>query len=147
MQWNALVPELVVEDYQRSKDFYQEVFGFRLCFERPEDRFGYFELEGAQLMLLQAPGAAVCGMQRPGPKGKGIHFQLEIATLADLLARLQAADVQPETEISESWYRADAIEHGQREFFVSDPDGYLFRFCECLGERDAAVEPQASASP
>lgn len=135
MEWNRLVPELVVKDYPASRDFYRDAFGFSLRFERQEDRFGYFELEGAQLMLLQEPGAAVCGLQRPGPKGKGIHFQLELEALDGLLSRLQAAAVKPSTPVGESWYRVGEREHGQREFFVADPDGYLFRFFEYLGER------------
>ncbi|UTW07812.1 VOC family protein [Pseudomonas benzenivorans] len=82
MQWNALVPELVVGNYPNARDFYLKVFGFRLCYERAWDQFGYFELEGAELMLLQAPGAPVGELQRPGPKGKGIHFQVEVQRLA-----------------------------------------------------------------
>jgi catechol 2,3-dioxygenase-like lactoylglutathione lyase family enzyme/quercetin dioxygenase-like cupin family protein len=136
MRWNPLVPELLVEDYQRSKDFYQKVFGFRLCYERPEDRFGYFELEGSQLMLLQAAEPPSC----PGSNGQGIHFQVDVAALSELQARMQAAAVVPCSEVGESWYRADAVEHGQREFFVTDPDGYLFRFCESLGERAATIK-------
>lgn len=135
MEWNKLVPELLVEDYQASKAFYRDIFGFSLRFERPEDRFGYFDLEGAQLMLLQAPGAAVCGLHRRGPNGKGIHFQVELQSIAGLLARLRAAAIDLSTAVSESWYRVDGIEHGQREFFVADPDGYLFRFYQYLGER------------
>jgi len=26
--------------------------------------------------------------------------------------------------------------HGQKEFYVADPDGYLYRFCEYIGERN-----------
>lgn len=139
MEWNKLVPELLVKDYQASKAFYRDIFGFSLRFERPEDRFGYFDLEDAQLMLLQAPGAAVCGRQRPGPNGKGIHFQLELQSIAGLLARLRAAAIEPSTAVSESWYRVDGIEHGQHEFFVADPDGYLFRFYQYLGERPSGA--------
>lgn len=137
MEWNTLVPELVVKDYQLSRDFYRSTFGFSLRFERLEDRFGYFELEGAQLMLLQEPGAPIAGLERPGPKGKGIHFQLELESLDGLLRRLKAAAIEPSTPVGESWYRVDDLEHGQREFFVADPDGYLFRFFEYLGERAA----------
>ncbi len=68
MQWNALVPELLVTDYRASKTFYRDIFGFSLRFERVEDRFGYFELEGAQLMLLQEPGGMVCGLDQAGRK-------------------------------------------------------------------------------
>ncbi|WP_372875232.1 bleomycin resistance protein [Pseudomonas sp.] len=137
MQWNALVPELLVVDYPAAKAFYREVFGFQLRFERAEDRFGYFEREGAQLMLLQAPGAVSCGLDQPGPKGKGLHFQVEVAALDQLLARLEAAGIALSSPVGESWYRVEDCEHGQREFFVADLDGYLFRFFQYLGERPA----------
>ena len=59
MEWNPLVPELVVNNYEISKKFYTEIFGFNLSFERTEDKFGYFDLSGAQIMLLQSPGAEI----------------------------------------------------------------------------------------
>ena len=138
MEWNKMVPELVVADYQRSKAFYQSLFGFTLRFERAEDNFGYFDLAGAQVMLLQAPGNELYALHRPGPAmGKGLHFQVEVEAIAGMLERLQAANIELQMPVTEAWYRADAIEHGQREFFVSDPDGYLFRFFEYIGERPA----------
>ena len=71
MEWNALVPELVVANYAASKAFYQEVFGFSLRFERPENKFGYFDLGGAQIMLLEDRNLPIYQMHRAGPKGKG----------------------------------------------------------------------------
>lgn len=35
----------------------------------------------------------------------------------------------------ENWYRKDTIEVGHKEFLVQDPDGYLLRFVQVLGER------------
>jgi catechol 2,3-dioxygenase-like lactoylglutathione lyase family enzyme len=137
MEWNPLVPELVVNDYAISKKFYTEILGFSLSFERPEDRFGYFDLSGAQIMLLQSPGADIYQINRPGPNGKGLHFQIELNSISDLLSRLQAASIPLASEITEEWYRAGEIAHGQREFFVADPDGYLYRFFEYIGERAA----------
>lgn len=137
MEWNPLVPELVVNNYAASKKFYMEVFGFSLLFERLEDNFGYFDINGAQVMLLQTPGAALYQVDRPGPNGKGLHFQVEMASIAELLARLQAASIALASPITQEWYRAAEIEHGQREFFVADPDGYLYRFFEYIGERAA----------
>ncbi len=135
MEWNKLVPELVVANYARAKTFYQQVFGFTLSFERPEDGFGYFDLQGAQVMLLQAPGDDIYALAGTEDKGRGLHFQIELASIDDLLSRLAAHDVPLLTPVSESWYRVDDIEHGQREFFVRDPDGYLYRFYDCIGER------------
>ncbi|HMN44574.1 MAG TPA: VOC family protein [Povalibacter sp.] len=135
MEWNALVPELVVASYAASKAFYLDVFGFSLRFERAENNFGYFDLGGAQIMLLQDIDLPVYRMQRSGPKGKGLHFQVEVPSISGILERLDRASVPLAAPVVESWYRQEAILHGQREFFVSDPDGYLFRFYEYLGER------------
>ena len=135
MEWNALVPELVVADYARSKAFYVDVFGFSLRFERLENKFGYFDLGGAQIMLLEDTNRPIYQMQRSGPKGKGLHFQVEIPSISGILERLDKASVPLASEVVESWYRQDTVLHGQREFFVADPDGYLYRFYEYIGER------------
>ena len=39
--------------------------------------------------------------------------------------------VEPE----EKWYRAGDVEIGVRQFLVQDPDGYLVRLQEEIGER------------
>jgi catechol 2,3-dioxygenase-like lactoylglutathione lyase family enzyme len=135
MEWNALVPELVVADYARSKAFYVDVFGFSLRFERSENRFGYFDLGGAQIMLLEDTNRPIYQMHRPGPKGKGLHFQVEIPSISGILERLEKASVPLASAVAESWYRQETVLHGQREFFVVDPDGYLYRFYEYIGER------------
>lgn len=137
MEWNPLVPELSVNSYEISKKFYIEIFGFNLSFERPEDGFGYFDLSGAQIMLLQSPGAGIHQTRRTCPNGNGLHFQIELNSISQLLSRLQAASIPLASEITEEWYRAGEIAHGQREFFVADPDGYLYRFFEYIGERAA----------
>src|SRR5262245_15280610 len=94
MEWNALVPELVVADYARSVSFYVDVFGFSVRFERPESKFGYFDLGGAQIMLLEDSNRPIYQMHRPGPKGKGLHFQIELPSISGILERLTKASVQ-----------------------------------------------------
>jgi catechol 2,3-dioxygenase-like lactoylglutathione lyase family enzyme len=135
MEWNPLVPELIVENYEISRSFYQNVFGFGLLFERSENRFGYFDLNGAQVMLLEDANIPVYQMNRPGPKGKGLHFQIELPSISAILQRLEESPYPLESEVVESWYQVDNIEHGQREFFVHDCDGYLYRFYQHIGER------------
>jgi catechol 2,3-dioxygenase-like lactoylglutathione lyase family enzyme len=142
MEWNALVPELLVADYERSKIFYVDVFGFSVRFERPESRFGYFDLGGAQIMLLEDTNRPIYQMHRSGPKGKGLHFQIEIPSISGMLERLSKASIPLAADVVESWYRQDTVLHGQREFFVADPDGYLYRFYEYIGER--SVGPMAA---
>src|ERR1044072_2127437 len=113
MEWNALVPELVVTDYARSKAFYVDMFGFTLRFERAEHKFGYFDLGGAQIMLLEGADRPIYQMHRPGPNGKGLHFQVEVPSISAMLERLTAASIPLVSEVVESWDRQEPVVPGQ----------------------------------
>lgn len=137
MPWAALVPELLVGDIERSRAFYCAVCGFSPRFARPEDGFLYLHLGGAQLMLEEASeGSWVTAPLEP-PLGRGINLQIEVAALAPLAARLEAAGIAPFRPMRTAWYRDGDVEHGQAELLVQDPDGYLLRFVEVLGTRPA----------
>lgn len=132
-EWNRLVPELTVASYARAKDFYTDILGFALCFERPEELFGYFDLHGAQIMLLQEEADALNRRAEPGPCGKGLHLQIEIDDLEPLLERLKQAELPLARAVEETSYRVDGELHGHRELYLHDPDGYLLRFTQYLG--------------
>ena len=135
--WAALVPELLVADLARSRAFYCDLCGFAVRFARPEEGFLYLELGRAQIMLEEVGEEAwVTGPMEP-PFGRGINLQIEVAALAPLAARLAGAGVVPFRPLHEAWYREGAVEHGQAQLLVQDPDGYLLRFVEVLGTRDA----------
>lgn len=134
---NRLVPELVVEDYEESKIFYIEVFGFELMFERKENNFGTFDLEGSHIMLVEDYAGSEFGMEEPGTNGKGVSFQIEVNSIQPILDRLKKINWPLAVPVEENWYRVNSKELGQREFYVEDPDGYWPRFCEDIGERDA----------
>jgi|GEM_PF-6148253 len=53
-----LVPELDVTSLEGSLAFYVGVLGFAVVFERPEEKFAFLDLDGAELMLEQAAGPA-----------------------------------------------------------------------------------------
>ena len=38
-------------------------------------------------------------------------------------------------DIEENWYRQDDKMLGNKEFLIQDPDGYLLRFTQDLGEK------------
>jgi catechol 2,3-dioxygenase-like lactoylglutathione lyase family enzyme len=135
--WAPLVPELLVTDLDRALAFYVDGCGFRLRFARPEDGFAYLERGGAQIMLEEiAEGAWATGPLDP-PLGRGMNLQIEVQDLAALQARLTAAGVTPFRGPETAWYRAGDTLHGQAEMLVQDPDGYLLRFVQVLGERPA----------
>ena len=51
--WARVVPELLVADLDHSLRFWCDLCGFQVAFDRPEDRFAYLDLDGAQIMLEQ----------------------------------------------------------------------------------------------
>ena len=128
------MPELACLDLPTSRAFYVDVLGFAECYQR--DGFAYLGLGKAQLMLEQAPGDwAIAPLERP--YGRGINIQIEVDAIQPILGRLAAQSYALFMEPRECWYRTGEVEHGQREFIVQDPDGYLLRFCQVLGERKA----------
>jgi len=136
--WSPLVPELTVADLEKSLQFYGAA-GFSVRFQRSDPPFAYMELGQAQLMLEQEhPGGWNVGpLERP--LGRGINLQIEVPDAAQVLAALQSGGVQPFRGIQDTWYLVSALrQEGQREFLVQDPDGYLLRFAQYLGHRNAA---------
>lgn len=134
---NKLVPELMVTDLQSSLAFWVSCLGFRVAYQRPEDGFAYLDLDGAQVMLEQVEPSAGQWLAAPlaRPFGRGINLQVDVPAVAPILKRLGLAGFSLFRDCTDTWYRADSVEVGQREFIVQDPDGYLIRLVERLGER------------
>ena len=53
MEFSALVPEWVVTDINASLQFWCEVIGFSVWYDRPVEQFAYLTLGKAQIMLEQ----------------------------------------------------------------------------------------------
>ena len=69
------------------------------------------------------------------PFGRGINLQIKTSNVNALYDHICKSGATIFLPIEEKWYRADDIEIGQRQFIVLDPDGYMLRFAEDLGER------------
>jgi catechol 2,3-dioxygenase-like lactoylglutathione lyase family enzyme len=132
MQWNALVPELTVADFARSRHFYETILGFTVNFTRDDPPFAYLSFEGSQLMLEQyhATGWNVAPLEHP--YGRGVNFSITCANATALRDRLLEHGSGLFRDLRDTWYDADGQQFGQREFLVQDPDGYLLRFTEDL---------------
>jgi catechol 2,3-dioxygenase-like lactoylglutathione lyase family enzyme len=129
-----LVPELACSDLDRSRDFYTRLLGFTVVYDRPEEGFAYLSREGADVMIeRQSDGWSVGPLERP--YGRGINLQIEVSSLTPILSALASAGVTLFRPIEERWYRMGTVEGGNRQFLVQDPDGYLLRFFEDMGER------------
>lgn len=134
---NKLVPELMVTDLQNSLGFWASCLGFSIVYQRPEDGFAYLDLNGAQVMLEQVDPHAGQWLTAPlsKPFGRGINLQIDVVAVAPIIGHLGQAGFSLYRDCQDTWYRADNVEVGQREFIVQDPDGYLVRLVERLGER------------
>ena len=132
----GLVPELAVTDYEASKRFWCDLIGFSLRYERPEEGFGYLVLGSAHLMLDQInQGRTWATGTLEAPLGRGINLEIQVAPLGAAWERLTQAQWPIFVEPEEKWYRAGDVEIGVRQFLIQDPDGYLVRLQEEIGER------------
>ena len=134
----GLVPELTVTDYEASRRFWCDLVGFSLRYERPEEGFGYLVLGNAHLMLDQIDrGRTWATGPLEFPLGRGINFEVQVDNLDGTLQRITEVGWPIFVEPEEKWYRAGDVEIGVRQFLIQDPDGYLVRLQEEIGERPA----------
>ena len=141
----GLVPELAVTDYEASRRFWCDLVGFSLRYERPEEGFGYLVLGSAHLMLDQInQGRTWATGTLEAPLGRGINLEIQVAPLDAVWERLTQAQWPIFVEPEEKWYRAGDVEIGVRQFLIQDPDGYLVRLQEEIGERPVKAYPDRS---
>jgi catechol 2,3-dioxygenase-like lactoylglutathione lyase family enzyme len=140
MKMNPLVPEMIVSDLQRSLAFYCQVLGFQIEYERPEHKFAFLSFQGSQLMLEEDDRQASPWRVGPleSPYGRGINLSIRCTDIKALAKAIEQADIELRRPIEECWYRDNNCEHGELNFLVLDPDGYLLRFNQSLGVRPVA---------
>ena len=134
MLFNRLIPELSVGDVGGSLEFYVGVLGFVVEYSRPEEGFFFLSFEGSQIMVEEVNDHWWTG-ELEHPFGRGINFQIAVRDISSLVERLEEAGVPLFRPVCEKWYRGGDAEFGQIEFLVQDPDGYLLRFVQVIGER------------
>ncbi|KJK14414.1 MULTISPECIES: VOC family protein [Pseudomonas] len=134
---NALVPELIVSDLQRSLKFYCDIGGFALEYQRPEDKFAFLSRGNSQIMLEQDWHSESPWRVGPleAPFGRGLNLQILCEDATALAGAFEAAGYPLRRGVEDHWYRSDEREAGQRNFLIQDPDGYLLRFFQDLGFR------------
>ena len=135
MYFNKIIPELSVTNLQNSLKFYKSV-GFKEEYERPENKFVFLSLGEIQFMLQEISENDKWDVAPLSyPFGNGINFQLEVDDVDKIYKSLKDNYYEIAFDIEENWYRQDDKLLGNREFLVQDPDGYLLRFSEDLGEK------------
>ena len=137
-----LTPELCCSNIKASLHFYIEILGFKIQYAREEDGFAMLERQGARIMLDEiknhnnaATGRTWLSGEMEKPFGRGINLEIKTLNVEQLYQRACQSGTTIFLPIEEKWYRAENIEIGNRQFIVLDPDGYMLRFAEELGER------------
>ena len=133
---NPMVPELSVSNFSESLIFYRDVLGFIVLNQRSNPNFAYLEYEKIQIMIEQVHEDAWITGKLEFPLGRGINFQIQIENLSPILSRLESSQICLFKKTQDSWYDTGEKFRGQREVLVQDPDGYLLRFTQFLGEKD-----------
>lgn len=136
MYFNKIIPELAVTNLKNSVSFYKTC-GFKIEYERPENKFVFISLDKIQFMLQEISTDDKWELTPLSyPFGNGINFQLEVENADKIYNNLKNNNYKIAFDMEENWYRQDDKLLGNKEFLVQDPDGYLLRFSEDLGERD-----------
>lgn len=136
MYFNKIIPEMSVTNLEKSLKFYKTI-GFKIEYERPENKFVFLSLGEIEFMLQEISKDEKWDIAPLSyPFGNGINFQLEVDDVQKIYDNLNKCNYKIAYEIEENWYRQDDKLLGNKEFLVQDPDGYLLRFSEDLGEKE-----------
>lgn len=142
----SLIPELACSNLDESLLFYTEVLGFVILYQRPEEGFAMLERQMSRVMLDQVTlGTNDINLRTwiaaplEKPYGRGVNLQIRTDDVQSLYNHVQVRSKQIFLPIEDKWYRVDDVLFGSRQFIILDPDGYLLRFFESLGERPTAT--------
>ncbi|MBP9719503.1 MAG: VOC family protein [Candidatus Levybacteria bacterium] len=138
MEFNALKPELYVTDFEKSLHFYTNVLGFILEYQRKDPFFAFLSYQGSNIMIQEIDPHEdeeyITGTFEY-PLGRGINFQIDTDDVSKLADSLKAHNYLLRRDIQDSWYKVENMLHGCRQILVQDPDGYLLRFSQSIGEK------------
>ena len=136
LYFNKNIPELSVTNLKNSLNFYKSA-GFKVEYERPENKFAFISLGDVQFMLQELSDNDKWNLAPlTFPFGNGINFQIEVSDLSTIYDCLKSANYPIAFDVEENWYRNNNKLLGCKEFLVQDPDGYLFRFSQDLGSKN-----------
>ncbi len=126
MKFNKLIPELSVSNIENSKQFYLKL-GFKIMYERKEDKFVFIEFQGNQIMLEEINNNWNTG-KLEYPFGRGINISMTVNNINEYYNDLKNKEVTFFEDIMVNKYRVDEEIYEDIEFLIQDPDGYLLRF-------------------
>ena len=133
--FNKLIPELSVSNYDESINFYINILGFEIDYKRGKNKFAMISINNAQIMIEEINNYWNAE-KLEYPFGRGINFQIEVKDVELMVKKIKESGIKLFMEIEENWYTVNNKKYGNKEFLIQDPDGYLLRFAEDLGEKN-----------
>jgi len=128
MDFNKLIPELSVTDFEKSLSFYKMI-GFVVEYTR--ENFAFLSFQGSQIMIeKQNDTWKVDDLEKPF--GRGINFQISVSNVEEILSVLEKNNYPIAFGLETHTYKVNDKEFCEKEFLVQDPDGYLLRFSESI---------------
>lgn len=99
-----MVPELMVKDLARSKQFWIDLCGFEVVYQREEEGFVFLDREGAQFMLEEIRGdGGWITAPLEAPLGRGVNFEIKVKSIDALSRTLRDAGWPLYREPEERW--------------------------------------------
>ena len=138
MKSNPLKPELYVSNFQKSLDFYTKILGFTVEYQRKDPLFAFLSYQGSHIMIQELDPNEDKAFITGGfeyPLGRGINFQIDTDNVEKLAESLKSQNYPLRRELQDSWYKKGNVLSGCRQILVQDPDGYLLRFSQDIGEK------------
>ena len=137
MNFNKLIPELSVSNFDVSLKFYTSVLGFKIEYQREEQKkFAFLSYQGSQIMIEEYQGDSNAPWNTGKleyPFGRGINFQIDVDDIEPIVESLVQNNYPIKMLPEENWYRRENELLGNKEFLIVDPDGYLLRFSQDIG--------------
>ncbi|MDQ2718013.1 MAG: VOC family protein [Chloroflexota bacterium] len=109
-------------------------------YQRENPLFAFLSYQGSHLMIQELDPhedeAFITGSFEY-PFGRGINFQIDTDNVQKLYDSLKEHNYPLRRDIKDSWYKVGSVLRGCRQILVQDPDGYLLRFSQDIGEKSA----------
>ena len=130
MKLNKMTPNLMVEDVNRTVEFYREVLGFQVLGTVPEKgRFDWAAMKRDNVeLMLQARSSLAGDLPELADAALGgtLTFNPHDSRLKGLSAQLEG-----HVEIVQDWHTTF---YGTQEFAFRDCNGYIIAFSEALDQ-------------
>jgi uncharacterized glyoxalase superfamily protein PhnB len=131
MELKALTVNLMVDDVQRSVDFYNKNFGFEVLATVPgEDEliFAMIKCDFVTIMLQSMRSFAEANPEyKNAAVGGTILLYIDVSGIRLYYEKVKKAGIPLVKDLHETFY-------GTTEFCFKDPDGYLVSFAEDKSE-------------